>query len=71
MAPFGRDAHLIVDLLQRGGYTACVCHSIDDLIARIRENAGAAIFAEETLTAANVANLTALLRQRGTHRPTR
>ena len=66
MAPFGRDASLIVDLLERGDHVARVCDSIDDLISCIRENAGAAILAEESLTAADVAKLTALLRQQAT-----
>jgi signal transduction histidine kinase len=66
MAPFGRDAQLIVDLLKRGGFAAFVCPSVEDLISSMLENAGAAIVAEEALTADNIVRLTACLQQQST-----
>src|ERR1700730_3026263 len=66
MAPFGRDAQLIVDLLKRGGFAAFVCPSVEDLISIMLENAGAAIVAEEALTADNVVKLSACLQQQST-----
>jgi len=66
MSPFGRDAQLIVDLLKRGGFVAFVCLSVEDLISSMLENAGAAILAEEALTADNVGKLSACLQQQST-----
>jgi signal transduction histidine kinase len=66
MSPFGRDAELIVDLLKRGGFVAVVCLSVEDLISSMLENAGAAILAEEALTADNVGKLSACLQQQST-----
>ena len=66
MAPFGRDAQLIVDLLKRGGFAAFVCPSVENLISSMLENAGAAIVAEEALTADNVVKLSACLQQQST-----
>lgn len=49
VAPFGRDAHLAVQTLQRTGFDACALASIDLLIEEIRGGVGAVLIAGEAL----------------------
>ncbi|MGB9416288.1 MAG: ATP-binding protein [Acidobacteriaceae bacterium] len=62
VAPTGRDAALLADLLRKEGYLCEVCPSITAACAAIREGAGAGIIAEEALDADRVAELSATLR---------
>ena len=62
VAPTGRDATLLADLLRKAGYLCEICPSIGDACAAIREGAGAGIIAEEALDADRVAELSATLR---------
>ncbi len=56
-APTGRDGALTRDLLERSGFAASTCASVEDLAARIGEGAGAVLLAEETLVPAAVGKL--------------
>jgi two-component sensor histidine kinase len=51
LAPHGRDAALIGDVLAAAGVVAQCCGSIPDLTERMREGAGAAIIVQEALAA--------------------
>jgi signal transduction histidine kinase len=62
VAPTGRDAALLADLLRKAGYLCEICPSIGDACAAIRAGAGAGIIAEEALDADRVAELSATLR---------
>jgi signal transduction histidine kinase len=63
VAPTGRDASLLADLLRKAGYDCEVCPSIGDACAAIRVGAGAGIIAEEALDPERVAELSETLHQ--------
>lgn len=62
VAPTGRDAALLVDLLRKAGYDCEVCPSIREACAAVRVGAGAGIIAEESLDPERVAELSDTLR---------
>lgn len=62
VAPTGRDASLLADLLRKAGYICEVCPSIGEGCAAIRAGAGAGIIAEESLDPERVAELSDTLR---------
>ena len=62
VAPTGRDAALVADLLRKAGYESEICPSVADACAAIRIGAGAGIIAEETLDPERVAELSDMLR---------
>jgi signal transduction histidine kinase len=62
VAPTGRDAPLLADLLRKSGYLCEVCPSISDACAAVRLGAGAGIIAEESLDPKRVAELSDTLR---------
>ncbi|GAB3514334.1 ATP-binding protein [Pseudoxanthomonas daejeonensis] len=49
LAPIGRDASTVADLLARADIVACICADYDALLAGLGEGAGAAFVAEEGL----------------------
>jgi signal transduction histidine kinase len=62
VAPTGRDASLVADLLRKAGHASEVCPSVSDACAAIRTGAGAGIIAEEALGPEGVAELSEVLR---------
>jgi signal transduction histidine kinase len=62
VAPTGRDASLLADLLRKAGYQCEVCLSIGEACSAIRTGAGAGIIAEEALDPERVAELSDTLR---------
>jgi signal transduction histidine kinase len=62
VAPTGRDASLVVDLLRKAGYESEICPSVGEACTAIRIGAGAGIIAEEALGPEHVAELSELLR---------
>lgn len=66
LAPTGRDAVLTCTLLSKNGLDCQVCHSIDELCERVREEGAATLLlAEETLTRAALASLQGMLNEQG------
>src|SRR5947209_18018777 len=61
VAPVGKDARLICNLLGRAEITSEVCNSFDEVCAEFTNGAGAAIIAEEALTSAAVAAFAKLI----------
>jgi signal transduction histidine kinase len=61
LAPIGRDAALTAEHLAQAGLTARVCPDAQALIGALQEPAGAAIVAQEALTAGSLAALSATL----------
>jgi signal transduction histidine kinase len=57
LAPTGRDAMVTRQVLSRAGIVVEVCANMADLCARLTEGAGAALLAEEALTAAAMRTL--------------
>lgn len=57
LAPTGRDATLTREVLARAGIIGEVCASIEDVIGKLGEGAGALVLAEESLTPAAVSAL--------------
>jgi PAS domain S-box-containing protein len=49
LAPHGRDARLVVEVLEHQGHGAVACATMSQLAARLGEHAGAAILAQEAL----------------------
>jgi signal transduction histidine kinase/CheY-like chemotaxis protein len=49
LAPTGRDASLICDMLLKAGMPAEVCDSLEDLSKRLKDGAGVGLLAEEAL----------------------
>ena len=49
LAPTGQDAALSVGFLQRAGFHAEACDSLEDLIGRLRVGCAALLMAEEAL----------------------
>jgi signal transduction histidine kinase len=66
VAPTGRDAALLADLLRKADCLCEICRSISEACAAIRAGAGAGIIAEEALDADGVAELSATLRDQPT-----
>ena len=62
LAPTGRDATLICDLLDRSSITCIACSSGDDICAQITSGSGAAIIAEEALDPELVCKLTSVIK---------
>ncbi len=62
VAPTGRDASLLADLLRKAGYGSEVCRSIGEACSAIRLGAGAGIIAEESLDPERVSELSDTLR---------
>ncbi|SDQ55801.1 Histidine kinase-, DNA gyrase B-, and HSP90-like ATPase [Pseudoxanthomonas sp. CF385] len=57
LAPIGRDAVTVADVLQRSGIRAEVCPTITALVERLDDGAGAAFIAEEGLFAEDTERL--------------
>ncbi len=49
LAPTGRDAALISEMLETEDAPCAACANVEDLAAKVEEGAGMAIFAEEAL----------------------
>jgi signal transduction histidine kinase len=62
VAPTGRDASLLADLLRKAGHVCEVCPSIAEACASIRAGAATGIIAEEALDTQRVAELSNTLR---------
>ncbi len=63
LAPFGRDAAVVCRTLGEGGIACAPAGDIAELVAMVREGAGAALMTEEALTPSGVAELGAALGQ--------
>ncbi len=61
LASHGRDADVLVDLLERAGRTASVCPTLADLAEQLEEGAGTAIITEELLAGVALDPLTTVL----------
>jgi len=61
LAPFGRDAQMAVDVLERANLAAEICCDITDLCAEFRNGAGALLIAHEVLSESAIAQLAAAL----------
>ena len=57
LAPVGRDAAAMAELLARGGFEAQICGSLEDCCAQINAGAGALVLTEEALELTNVSRL--------------
>jgi hypothetical protein len=53
-APYGRDAIMIRQVLERAGMSATVCSTVEFLCTRVTEDPGAVLISDEALTPANV-----------------
>jgi signal transduction histidine kinase len=60
-APYGRDAAIICQLLQRSGMAAAICSTVEELCANLTEETGAALISDESLTRHNVTALAKIL----------
>src|SRR5580658_8237083 len=49
LAPTGRDAALISEMLEREGAPCAACATVEELAAQVQQGAGMALFAEEAL----------------------
>ena len=63
VAPTGRDAALAAGTLGKAGLPSFVCASVGDLAARMTDDTGALLIAEEALTSAHTPQLLERLRQ--------
>ncbi len=54
LAPHGRDAQVACALLAEAGFTCTICDGLEDLVARLREGAGAVLVIEEVLRNADL-----------------
>src|ERR1700722_8020389 len=61
LAPTGRDAPLIGEMLEKEGAPCTACANVEDLAAKVQEGAGMALFAEEALIGVHVQALIATL----------
>jgi hypothetical protein len=61
LAPTGRDAALISEMLQRDGTPCSACANVEELAAKVDEGAGMALFAEEALVGVPIEALIAAL----------
>lgn len=50
LAPAGRDAAVVADILRRAGLQSLICRTMDDLLAGLCETIGSVVIAEEALT---------------------
>src|SRR5690348_14089833 len=57
VAPVGRDAPAIVELLEPHGHLACVCSGLGEAAIQIEEGAGALLLTEESLEQEQIAAL--------------
>src|SRR5690348_7531398 len=57
VAPVGRDAAAIVELLESHGHLARICHGLGDLGAQAEQGAGALLLTEEALEREQIAAL--------------
>ncbi len=60
-APFGRDAALICQVLEKAGIAATSCPTLEALRAEFKDEVGMAVISDESLTAANVKTMAELL----------
>src|SRR5579864_3288761 len=63
VAPVGRDAPLICNLLARAGIVGEVCAQVDEACSGMAQGAGAAILAEEALTPSVVVAFAQLIKE--------
>jgi signal transduction histidine kinase/CheY-like chemotaxis protein len=63
LTPFGRDASLTANLLERQGIASHVCFGVDELVLELSRGAGAAVVAEEAFSPATVARVASALAQ--------
>src|SRR5439155_26841126 len=63
LAPGGRDARVIREVLQRAGVRAESCATVEDLGQELQAGAGAAVLTTEALTAAGIQDLVQVLDQ--------
>ncbi|SAL74055.1 ATP-binding protein [Caballeronia telluris] len=63
LAPFGRDAHVIADVLTADGRECFACDDLGGLAAELADGAGTAVITEEALLVADAANLLSWLRR--------
>ena len=61
LAPHGRDAKVASDLLRRNGIETRICDHLPGVTEALREEAGAALVAEEALAAGDLSELTTWL----------
>jgi signal transduction histidine kinase len=61
IAPTGRDARIICDVLGRTGISCCACDSWDSFFAQVELGAGAVIVAEEAFTPPSLEKLSQLI----------
>jgi signal transduction histidine kinase len=61
VAPLGRDGDLISQVLGQVRISCHVCQSVDELLAEMGNGAGAAVVAQEALSAESISNLTDFL----------
>ena len=61
-APYGRDAALICQVLERSGITASSCSTVEQLRSSLGETTGAVLISDESLTVANVLGLAAAVK---------
>jgi len=57
IAPVGRDAHVMAELLDRHGFEALICGSLAECAAHIQFGAGALILTEEALELGSLSHL--------------
>ncbi|WP_087670850.1 response regulator [Caballeronia humi] len=63
LAPFGRDAHVIADVLTADGRECFACDNLRVLAAELEDGAGAAVITEEALFVNDAVNLLGWLRR--------
>ena len=61
LTPSGRDAMMVEERLVAAGFACEVCKDVDELLSALRNDAGAALIAEEALSAAQADTLLAAL----------
>jgi len=61
LAPLGRDATVVGQVLAEGGVVSVVAHDVIEVIARLREEIGVALVTEEALVVEGAAELSELL----------
>ncbi len=61
LTPTGRDARMVEERLVRAGFACEVCNDVNALLSALRSNAGAALIAQEALSAGQTETLLAAL----------
>ena len=61
LAPQGRDSAVAASLLAEGGMTSQACNSVTDVVASLRDDAGAVLAIEESLRTSDLSDLFAWL----------